>query len=120
MNIPDQETLRRILHKMHKQSEYEKFLEILPATHRGVKMRFNGDNVEFTIEISNCKFLLPMEKIYSVTREKENVYILCYNQKLHLINLKEQSHLLIPLHEQLSLWEMFILMCRTYYDKFQM
>lgn len=120
MNKPDKETLRRILLKMHKQSDYEKFTGLLAVSSCGMRMKVSFRTVEFSTDTSSDTFFLPMKNIHSVTQEKDKVYILCYNQTLHVIDLKEQDHLLIPLRAPLSLREMFFLMCRSYCDRFRM
>lgn len=122
MNTPDKENLRRIIRKMHKQNDYEKFAELTAAfnsTDTSISASINFERIEFSPDDPDDSFLLPLKNIHSVMREEDNVYILCRNNYLHIVGLKERTHLLLLLENQLSLWELFCWTCRSFKVYFQ-
>lgn len=121
MNTLDQETLNRIIRKMHIQNEYKKYAELKaafnnPATTVSAKVDF--DKVEFSPEDTYHLCPLLLNNIDCVVREEDYVHILCCNNKLHIIGLKEQTHIILTLGKRLSLWELFCRTCRSYWDYF--
>lgn len=119
MNKPDKERLRHVIRKMRKQSDYEKFEELTAVCpHVPLKVSFN--TVEFPPDDFYHTFPLPMKNIHCVAREEDYLYILCENNSLHVLGLKERGHFLIPLEGRPSLWEMFCWTCRSCYDRLRL
>lgn len=102
MNRPDKETLRRVIRKMHRQNDCEKFIE-LASVFTGMLGKLNFHSVEFASDDPYHPFPLYMKHIHSVICEEEYLYILCYNGNLHILGTYERGHILIPLKEQLTL-----------------
>ena len=72
MNRPDKETLRRVIHKMHKQNDCEKFTE-LASVFTGMRGKLNPHSVEFS---------------------SDNLHILGIHERGHiLIPIEEQLNL---------------------------
>lgn len=117
MNTSDKENLRRIIRKMHKQNDYEKYAELTAAfnsTDTSISASINFERIEFSPDDPDDSFLLPLKNIHSVMREEDVVYILCRNDNLHIIGLKEQKHILLQLDNELTLWELFCWTCRSF------
>lgn len=117
MNTSDKENLRRIIRKMHKQNDYEKFAELTAAfnsTDTSISASINFERIEFSPGDPDDSFLLLLKNIHSVMREENCVYILCRNDNLHIIGLKEQKHILLQLDNELTLWELFCWTCRSF------
>ena len=116
MNRPDKETLRRVIRKMHRQNDCEKFIE-LASVFTGMLRKLNFHSVEFASDDPYHPFPLYMIHIHSVICEEEYLYILCYNGNLHILGTYERGHILIPLKEQLTLRELFCWTCRSWWDR---
>lgn len=117
MNTPDKENLRRIIRKMHKQNDYEKYAELTAAfnsTDTSISASINFERIEFSPDDPDNSFLLPLKNIHSVVREEDNVYILCRNNYLHIVGLKERAHSVLLLENELTLWELFCWTCRSF------
>ena len=110
MNRPDKETLRRVIHKMHKQNDCEKFTE-LASVFTGMRGKLNPHSVEFSSDDPYHSFPLSIKCIHCVIREEEYLYILCYSGNLHILGIHERGHILIPIEEQLNLPELFYWTC---------
>ena len=106
MNRPDKETLRRVIHKMHKQNDCEKFTE-LASVFTGMRGKLNPHSVEFSSDDPYHSFPLSIKCIHCVIREEEYLYILCYSGNLHI---------LIPIEEQLNLPELFYWTCYSWWN----
>lgn len=122
MNTSDKENLRRIIRKMHKQNDYEKYAELTAAfnsTDTSISVSINFERIEFSPGDPDDSFLLLLKNIYSVMREENYVYMLCRNDNLHIIGLKEQKHILLQLDNELTLWELFCWTCRSFKVYFQ-
>lgn len=116
MNRPDKETLRCIIRKMHKQNNYEKFIE-LKAAFANVEVKMDFYTFEFPAGDPYHPFPLPLKNIHSVTKEESRLYILCNNNNLHILDLAEKEHIVILLEKQ-SLWELFCWTGRSCWDYF--
>lgn len=116
MNTPDKETLRCIIRKMHKQNDYEKFIELKAACF-DVAVKVDFDVLEFSADDPYHPFPLPLKNIHSVMKEGDSLYILCQNSNLHILDLKEKDHIVMLLEKQ-SLWELFCWTCRSCWDYF--
>lgn len=117
MNTSDKENLRRIIRKMHKQNDYEKYAELTAAfnsTDTSISASINFERIEFSPGDPDDSFLLLLKNIHSVMREENYVYILCRNDNLHIIGLKEQKHILLQLDNEFTLWELFCWTCRSF------
>lgn len=122
MNTPDKENLRRIIRKMHKQNDYEKYAQLTAAFNSidtSISVSINFERIEFSPGDPDDSFLLLLKNIHSVMREENYVYILCRNDNLHIIGLKEQKHILLQLDNELTLWELFCWTCRSFKVYFQ-
>lgn len=64
MNRPGKETLRRIIHKIHKQNDCEKFIE-LASVLTGMLRKFNFYSVEFSSDVPYHSFP-PFYKVHSL------------------------------------------------------
>ena len=97
MNRPDKETLRRVIRKMHRQNDCEKFIE-LASVFTGMLGKLNFHSVEFASDDPYHPFPLYMKHIHSVICEEEYLYILCYNGNLHILGTYAVSytHLTLP------------------------
>ena len=115
MNRPDKETLRRIIHKMHKQNDCEKFIE-LASVFTGMRGKLNPHSVEFSSDDPYHSFPLSIKCIHCVIREEEYLYILCYSGNLHILGIHERGHILIPVEEQLNLPELFYWSCYSWWN----
>lgn len=73
MNRPGKETLRRIIHKIHKQNDCEKFIE-LASVLTGMLRKFNFYSVEFSSDVPYHSFPLSIKYIHRVIREEECLY----------------------------------------------
>ena len=93
MNRPDKETLRRVIHKMHKQNDCEKFTE-LASVFTGMRGKLNPHSVEFSSDDPYHSFPLSIKCIHCVIREEEYLYILCYSGNLHILGIHERGHIL--------------------------
>ena len=91
MNRPDKETLRRVIHKMHKQNDCEKFTE-LASVFTGMRGKLNPHSVEFSSDDPYHSFPLSIKCIHCVIREEEYLYILCYSGNLHILGIHERGH----------------------------
>lgn len=78
MNRPDKATLRRILRKMHKQNDYEKFVEPASA-YNGMLGKLDFDSVEFSSDAPYHPFPITMKCIHCVMREEEIFCWTCYS-----------------------------------------
>ena len=116
MNRPDKETLHRVIRKMHRQNDCEKFIE-LASVFTGMLGKLDFRSVEFSSDDPYHPFPLYMKHIHSVICEEEYLYILCYNGNLHILGTYERGHILIPLKEQLTLRELFCWTCRSWWDR---
>ena len=67
MNRPDKETLRRVIHKMHKQNDCEKFIE-LASVFTGMRGKLNPHSVEFSSDDPYHSFPLSIKCIHCVIR----------------------------------------------------
>lgn len=122
MNTSDKENLRRIIRKMHKQNDYEKYAELTAAfnsTDTSISASINFERIEFSPGDPDNSFLLLLKNIHSVVREEDVVYILCRNNYLHIVGLKERAHILLLLENELTLWELFCWTCRSFKVYFQ-
>lgn len=102
---------------MHKQNDYEKFAELTAAfnsTDTSISVSINFERIEFSPDDPDDSFLLLLKNIHSVVREEDNVYILCRNNYLHIVGLKERAHILLLLENELTLWELFCWTCRSF------
>lgn len=117
MNRPEKETLHRILEKMHKQNDYKKFAELTAAS-GNLALKADFRKIEFSPDDPYHPYPLLMKNIHSIASDENYLYILLENNILHIIGLKERGHLSLSLDEQVSFWEMFCWMCRSYWDYF--
>ena len=83
MNRPDKETLHRVIRKMHRQNDCEKFIE-LASVFTGMLGKLDFRSVEFSSDDPYHPFPLYMKHIHSVICEEEYLYILCYNGNLQI------------------------------------
>lgn len=119
MNRPEKETLRRILEKMHKQNDYEKFAELTSAS-GNLPLKADFRTIEFSPDDPYHPYPLLMKNIHSIASDENYLYILLKNNIIHIVGLKEREHLSLLLEEQVSFWEMFCWTCRSYWDYFRM
>ena len=73
MNRPGKETLRRIIHKIHKQNDCEKFIE-LASVLTGMLRKFNFYSVELSSDVPYHSFPLSIKCIHCVIRKEECLY----------------------------------------------
>lgn len=116
MNRPDKETLRRVIRKMHKQNDCEKFIE-LASVFAGMLGKLNFYSVEFSSDDPYHTFPLSIKHIHCVIQEEEYLYILCYSGNLHILGFYERGHILIPVEEQLNLPELFCWICYSWWNR---
>ena len=115
MEKPDKEVLSRVIGQMEKKNICEVFETLLIASpYLALKVSF--DDLHFSPDDPYGMFPLPLKSIYSVYLDGKYLYILCYNQNLHIIGLTELGHLLLSLNQP-SQCEMFCWMCRSYWDR---
>lgn len=122
MNTPDKKNLHRIIRKMHRQNDYEKFAELTSAfvrTGAPFSVSINFESIEFSPDDPYDSFILLLKNIRSVLCEEDYVYILCRSNNLHIVGRKEREHILLLLAEQLSTWELFCLTCLSFKVYFQ-
>ena len=64
MNRPGKETLRRIIHKIHKQNDCEKFIE-LASVLTGMLRKFNFYSVELSSDVPSHSFPLSIKNVFT-------------------------------------------------------
>ena len=73
MNRPGKETLRRIIHKIHKQNDCEKFIE-LASVLTGMLRKFKFYSVELSSDVPYHSFPLSIKCIHCGIRKEECLY----------------------------------------------
>lgn len=117
MNNPSNETLKRVIRLMWKQTDYEKGTMLcMVSKELGLKVNFN--DVTFSENDFYHQFPIGLKEIHCVSIDKEFLYILCNNETMHILSRQTKKHVLRDLEENHSLKNMFMLMIYSFLDRF--
>lgn len=108
------DTLKTVVRLMKRQNVCENFL-VLQSVAAQLDLRLNFDEVEFDDDDLYC-FPILLQHIYSTMTYGNNLYILCDNFVLHIVDLNNKHHQTKVLEKQpgfgrLALWIFQLKVC---------